>query len=228
MTKILPIHYKISKPVARYSEIKKEAEELKRFIVHGDFKGLYNKAFALAHSQVSETPMSFFVVAPDCVWPIKGAERMFESQVIINPKIIKSPNYRQIVREGKEPLMVPNGKEYYEPSMSFPFRKAKRIVRYDLIEVEYQIKGFFGLKTIKRELSGVASEIYQCMFDHAQGKNIYFDNETPVKWWELIGTKKSKSGCSLDVEFADGEKAKIKIPDAQYTTKNIQNGEIKN
>lgn len=205
--KIIKIHYKISKPVSNYKEIKAVAEEMKRFIVVGKFEGFYNKAFAIAHCQVSETPMSFFIVAPDCV-----NEGMFKGQVIINPQIISAPLQKNIAVypeavkklgldpekiKGK-PVNIPNAIEYLEPCMSFLFRRPKKIIRYDEIHVRYQIPSFFGLKTITADLVGIASEIFQHEYDHTQGKNIYFESETPVKWWELIGTPKSKGGTSLD------------------------------
>ena len=187
---IIKIHYKVSKPVVVYKEIKKEANEMRRFIVLGQFKGFYNKAYAIAHCQVSETPMSFFVVAPECI-----KEKMFVDDIIVNPEIIKSETYKEIA--GRK---VVNGIEYQEPCMSFPFRRPKRITRYDVIKVRYQIPGFFGfgLKTVEAELKGIASEIFQHCYDLTKGKNIYFESEAPVKWWDLIGTEKSKGGTSLD------------------------------
>ena len=200
--KIVPIHYKISKPVVSYKEINEEAKLMKRFIVFGDFKGIYNKAFAIAHCQVSETPMSFFVVSPEVV-----TEKMFESQVIINPQIIEANEHRNIVSQNNSSSIssvqgittIRNVKEYQEPCMSFPFRRPKTVLRYDVIRVKYQIKSIIGLKTIEKELSGLVSEIFQHEFDHMQGKNIYFATENPVKWWELVGQPKSIGGTSLDV-----------------------------
>ena len=195
--KIIPIHYKISKPVSNYKEIKEEVALMERFIVRGQFKGYYNKAFAIAHCQVSETPFAFFVVAPECI-----NEKMFKGQVIINPKIIASPFVKKIAREGatidNQTIEVPNTIEYSEPCMSFPFRQPKRVMRFDVIKVQYQIPSFFGLRTVKADISGIASEIFQHEYDHTRGKNIYFESEKPVKWWELIGTAKSKGGTSLD------------------------------
>lgn len=205
---IIKIHYKVSKPVASWGEIKEQAELMRRFIVKGAFKGFYNKAFAIAHCQVSETPMSFFVVSPDVM-----KEKMFKDDVIINPEIVEAPLHKNIganpdelKKRGLDPekikaqrITVPNAIEYQEPCMSFPFRQPKRITRYDVIKVKYQVQGaLWGLKTIETELSGIASEIFQHEYDHTQGKNIYFESEKPVKWWELIGTDKSKGGTSLD------------------------------
>jgi peptide deformylase len=204
---IIKIHYKISKPVVSYKEIKAEVETMRRFIVLGQFKGYYNKAFAIAHCQVSETPFAFFVVAPECI-----KEKMFVDDVIINPQIVEAPLHKNIGGDpsalkarGLDPekikaktIQVPNAIEYQEMCMSFPFRTPKRITRYDVIKVKYQIPGLFGFKTIEAELKGIASQIFQHEYDHTQGKNIYFTSETPVKWWELIGTAKSLGGTSLD------------------------------
>ena len=204
---IIKCHYKVSKPVVSYKEIKAEAEALRRFIVLGQFKGYYNKAFAIAHCQVSETPFAFFIVSPDVI-----KEKMFVDDVIINPEIVEAPLHKNIAGNPEalkkmgldlekikaQTIKVPNAIEYQEPCMSFPFRTPKRITRYDVIKVKYQIPGFFGLKMIEAELHGIASEIFQHEYDHLQGKNIYFESEAPVKWWELIGTPKSLGGTSLD------------------------------
>ncbi|MFA5300300.1 MAG: peptide deformylase [Lutibacter sp.] len=191
--KIVNIHYKVSKPVSSFKEIKAEVALMERFIVRGQFKGYYNKAFAIAHCQVSETPYAFFVVAPECV-----DEKMFKAQIIINPEIVEAPLNKEITQTNGTKITIPNAIEYQEPCMSFPYRQPKRVDRYDVIKVKYQIPSLFGLKTITTQLSGIASEIFQHEFDHLQGKNIYFESETPVKWWELIGTAKSKGGTSLD------------------------------
>lgn len=181
----------MSKPVKKYKEIKEDAEKMKRFVVMGDFKGFYNKAYAVCHCQVSETPMSFFVVDPNCV-----IEQMFKARVIINPKIIKAEDMRKL----DESVSVPNTIEYDEPCLSFPFRKPKKTLRHDTVEVEYQIPvmGGLRLKTVRGVLNGIASEIFQHEVDHTNGKNIYFSDEEPVEWWKLIGTDKSKGGSSLE------------------------------
>jgi hypothetical protein len=199
---IIKIHYNLSKPVVSYREIKKEASEMKRFILRPMTKGLFNKAYAIAHAQVSETPYAFFVLSPECV-----VEKLFESDVIINPQIISAPLYKQLdgqlytgktENDGKQVNQIPNALDWNEPCLSFPFRQPKRITRYDRIEVEYQIPGWFGLKKIRRWLTGVASEIYQHEYDHTKAENIYFQSEAPVKWWELTGNKKPVGGVSLD------------------------------
>jgi len=231
---IIKIHYKISKPVAAWKEIKDEAERLRRFIVKGQFKGYYNKAFAIAHCQVSETPFAFFVVSPDVM-----VEKMFADDVIINPEIVEAPLHKNIVADPEalkkmadqmhvdpaqlkaKAITIPNAIEYQEPCMSMPYRTPKRITRYDVIKVKYQIKGLLGFKTIEAELKGIASEIFQHEFDHTQGKNIYFESEAPIKWWELIGTAKSLGGTSLDApEGLNLKKAGVNPTDANMAQLN--------
>lgn len=188
---IIKNHYAISKPVRRWSEIKAEAERMKAFCGAGQFKGLYNSAYAIAHTQVCDKPMSFFIVTEGNYGKIKDG-KLFESWVIINPKILKAPLYKptnSYLATGHTPYdgeiinRVPNSIECQEACMSFPFRKTKRITRYDVIEVSYQIPGFFGLKTIKRTLSGFPSEIFQHEFDHTEGRNIFMETEKPYCWW---------------------------------------------
>ena len=181
--KIIKSHYKLSKPVTHYREIKEEAEELKRFVERGAFEGYYNKAYSLSHCQVSETPFAFWVAAQECI-----NEGMFKHRVIINPQILEAREHKVIAQPDGKSLTIPNKVEYQEPCMSFPFRKPKRLMRFDVIKVRYQVPGWFGLKTVERLLTGIASEIFQHEYDHTQGKNLYFESEAPIKWWELAGT----------------------------------------
>jgi peptide deformylase len=204
MLEIITAHYKISKPVKKYSEIHDQAEKMIKFIWKGGFKGFYNKAFAIAHCQVSETPYAFFVVAGELI-----KEKWFKRQVIINPEILEAPD----MIEGKTPdgkvIRMPNASEYDEPCMSFPFRKPKKVLRYNKIKIRYQIPTLFGrMKTIEEWCMGIKSEIFQHEYDHTKGENIYFSAETPVKWWELIGNPKSKGGVSLDSEPEDMQRAR--------------------
>lgn len=207
---IIKAHYKVSKPVSKYREIKAEAKKLLDFIENGKFKGFYNKAYAIAHCQVSETPMSFFVVAPECVVndPKMDWYKMFEDRVIINPQIVEAEKHRRIMNpddKNKDKILtIPNTVEYQEPCMSFPFRKPKRVERFNYIKVRYQVPRWYGLKTINAELTGVASEIFQHCYDLTQGKNIFFASEKPVKWWELLGNKRPVGGVSLDEFDPDG------------------------
>ncbi len=195
---IIKVHYKLSKPVVSYKEIKEDAEKMLRFVERGAFKGFYNKAFAIAHCQVSETPYAFFVVAPEVI-----KEKMFSNRIIINPQILETPATRaiKIADEQKhiaQEVMVSNIIYYDEPCMSFPFRKPKKVARFDSIKIKYQVPGLFGLKTIEEVALGIKSEIFQHLTDLTNAKNIYFESEAPVKWWELIGNAKPVGGVSLD------------------------------
>jgi len=203
---IIKMHYKLSKPVSRYREIRAEAKELLNFIDEGKYKGFYNKAYAIAHCQVSETPMSFFVVAGECVTNNKKMNwyKMFEDRVIINPKIILAKEHKKVIQSNGKSVVVPNTIECQEPCMSFPFRRPKRVKRFNFIKVRYQVSRWYGLKTVKVDLEGVASEIFQHCYDLTQAKNIYFESETPVKWWELIGNDKPViGGSSIDKDRFD-------------------------
>jgi peptide deformylase len=174
-----------------------------KFIWKGGFKGFYNKAFAIAHCQVSETPYAFFVVSGELV-----KEKWFKQQVVINPEILEAPDRIEGTLPNGKTIFAPNAIEYDEPCMSFPFRKPKKVLRYNKIKIRYQIPTLFGMKTVVEWCMGVKSEIFQHEYDHTKGENIYFKAENPVKWWELIGNPKSKGGVSLDKEPEDMKRAK--------------------
>lgn len=182
---IIKAHYAISKPVKKYSEIKQEADALKKFIDRPNLKGYYNKAYAISHNQVSQTPYAFFVVADDVL-----VEGLLEHKVVINPEIVKAS---KTMGDG----MTTNLVRYMEMDLSFPFRKPRAVERFYEIEVKYQVRGLIGLKVIKKRLAGVISEIFQHEIEHMQGKNTFLATQKPFKWWELIGTPKSKGETSI-------------------------------
>jgi peptide deformylase len=190
MTEIIKVHYKLSRTVESYGQIKDEAEALLDFIDHAKLKGFYNKAYAISHAQVSETPYAFFVVSNEMI-----RDKQFPARVIINPEILASPIYKQIGGMGR----VPNSFELREPCLSFPYREPKRITRYDAIKVSYRIPTFWGLKTITQDLIGIPSAVFQHEYDHAQAKNIYFESDSAIKWWELDG---KRQGVELDEKLA--------------------------
>ena len=180
--KIIKIHYKLSKPIKKYNEIKDEAKLLLRFVERGKFEGFYNKAYAISHKQVNEKPYAFFVVAQECI-----NEKMFKNRIIINPKILKSDKFKKIGTVLKKANKISNIVTNKEMCLSFPFRKPKDFSRFDSIKVRYQIPTLFGLKTITDELFGIASQIFQHELDHIQGRNIYIESYNQIKWWELFG-----------------------------------------
>lgn len=186
---ILKIHYQESKPVTSFKEIKDEAEEMLGFFDPSTkWQGLWDKVYAIAHCQVSETPMAFFVVSKEVV-----DEKMFPGQIIINPVILAKEEEIEV-----KGLKVPNLKRLDEQCISFPYRSAKKVERYDVIKVRYQTPGFWGLKTHTAELKGIQSQIFQHEVGHCLGQNIFFRDMPTVKWWTLPGTPKGVGGTSLD------------------------------
>lgn len=172
---IVPIHYKVSEPVRKYFEIEDDAANMMQMLDVRGFRGHHAAGYALAHCQVSENPRNFFVLDRALI-----EDGSFEDRVIINPRILKAPLYE----EKRKPTDLekvlgmnrrPNYKEYEEGCLSFPFRKGKRLNRFNRIKVTYQVKGgWFGFKRRTRWLDGLASQVFQHEYDHCQGKNIYF------------------------------------------------------
>jgi peptide deformylase len=181
----------MSKPVRAFVEIKNEAIDLIKFIASYNSPGLYNKVYALAHAEVSQTPYSFFVVSPEVV-----KEQLFPAQIIINPEILEMPIYVQ-----KGALEIENIKEVAEPCVSFAFRQPKKVNRYNSIKVRFATLNWRSKLVYQvRTLTGVASAMYQHLLEHINGQSPYYYNPSPVKWWELIGSAKSVGGCSLDTD----------------------------
>lgn len=196
---IIKSHYAISKPVRNYAEIRKEAEALKKFIDNPRLKGYYNKAYAICHCQVSETPYAFFVVADDVI-----VEGLLKHKVIINPEIIETPATMRVKLKDKKGKVVsdkevPNKMIFREACLSFPFRKEKSVERYFEVKVRYQVPILFGLKlkTIEEYKQKVIAHIFQHEIDHINGRNIFLESQEPFKWWELIGTPKPQGGTSI-------------------------------
>lgn len=199
--KIIPIHYKLSKPVESFKDIKEKAIATRDFMDSARYEGYYNKAFAIAHCQVDETPYSFFVVSEEVL-----AEKMFPSRIIINPVILEKKMTREIgVANGISP--VNNVVTYEEACMSFPFRQPKKIHRYDRIKIHYQIPtALGGLKSIQEEAMGIKSQIFQHEVEHCNAHNIYFYPSKPVAWWDLIGTERPNiTGSSIDRKAESAE-----------------------
>lgn len=179
---IIKIHYKLSKPVTKWHEIGDEAEEMIDFIdsINAQttrLQGWYNQAHAIAHCQVSETPYSFFVVSLAV-----EKDKMFPARIIVNPQILEA----RAEIDGKD-----NIREYEEPCLSFPFRRPLKVKRFDKIKVRYSYPAIFGTRTVETELSGIASEIFQHEYDHTMARNIYFEPDRAVAWWDLIGRDNS-------------------------------------
>lgn len=199
--KIVPIHYKKSKAVGAYRLIEQEAHAMAEMIDAKDFKGIHRASYAIAHCQVSDNPFAFFVLDKQLV---KGSDvikfreflrngiDVFEDRVIMNPQILESPLYvddeskNDIVKklytgksynDGQELIAgkKPNSAQYMEGCMSFPYRKAKKINRFNKIKVSYYVMERGRERRKTRWLEGLPSQVFQHEFDHIQGQNIFFD-----------------------------------------------------
>lgn len=168
---IVKNHYTPGKVVKRYSQIEAIVKEMIPFVDHGIKKGEYDQAFAVAHQQVSTDPWAFFVVASQYV----GEGRDFwPASAIINPQILEASDKIEIGKlPDGQPDMRQNVRTYQEACFSFPFRKPKNVKRYYRITVKYQIKAWYGLKTITEEIEGFRAHIFQHEFMHCVGDNIY-------------------------------------------------------
>ncbi len=152
---IQPCHNRPAMMCKSWKYIEYEAQSLREFVRSGTFQGKYSSAYSIAHAQVSEAPLNFFVVNED--FDDGKLLKIFGSWCIINPKIIK---FSDVI-------------EHPEACMSFPWRKEKLVKRADKIVVKYSVPflGFF--RTIKKELKGLPAWMVQHELDHAAGKNIY-------------------------------------------------------
>ncbi len=169
---IVQNHYTPGKKVENYKEIAEIAKEMIAFTNNGVPKGNYDKAYAIAHNQVSEKPFAMFVFSDSAM-----KEQKWPAQVIINPQIVGAlPTIQVGVDDKGKPDMRQNVVEYSEGCFSFPFRQPKKVKRFFKIKVKYQIKGkLWGMKTIEEEIEGLKAHIFQHEFQHTQGKNIYFE-----------------------------------------------------
>ena len=146
-----PLGNKISEKVKNWSQIKKEAWELKDFMDAKKFEGNWRNAWAISHCQVSTEPKSFFVVN-------KRAVKKFGHWCIINAMIVKR----------SEPCTFPEG------CMSFMFRNEKRVDRFAKITVWYWTPFLnWFLIPRRRRFKDLEAFIVQHETDHAAGKNIY-------------------------------------------------------
>lgn len=171
---IVKNHFTPSRRVDEYSQIAEIVDEMIPFVDKGIKKGEYQSAFAVSHAQVSDKPWNFFVVASGYVSKPWKKGNYWPAHAIINPQILEADDKIEIGKlpDGK-PDIRQNVRTYQEACFSFPFRKPKNVRRYYKIKVRYQIKGFFGLKTITEEIEGLRAHIFQHEFMHSIGENIY-------------------------------------------------------
>ena len=145
--------------MTKWKEIERDALEMCKMPVlqkkTTESMGKWKEAFAIHHSQVSEKPYNFFVLHNFFV--VSG---LFPNQIVINPEIL----------EKSEPKTLKEG------CMSFPFREAIKIKRYDSVKVKFQmrtgklIKRFKMYETTYHDL---LAQIFLHETGHTKGNFIY-------------------------------------------------------
>lgn len=140
-------------PVESFDQIKEDVEVMLKMVDAGIIKeGKTVDAWALHHSQISDTPFNFFVIN-------KGLRDAFNGRrVIVNPKITDQQD------------LVPFEEECVSLHTDKPFRTR----RFENIKVEYQYpKGDGTLKFPHKDfLIGFPAFVFQHEFDHGRGRNI--------------------------------------------------------
>ncbi len=155
-----PAHNLPSSKVKNWNEIKDQARALRHLILNGEFEGDYRRAYAIAHSQVSDDPKWFFVIN-ETVDDEDGKKLVDKigSWCVINAEILESNT--QV--------------EWKEACMSFPYRKPRNTTRFLKIKVRYQIPIFGGWLMIWRTkwFEKLPAFMFQHEQEHARGENIY-------------------------------------------------------
>lgn len=192
--------YAISKPVKAFSEAYKKSFLVEKWLNanNGRFDGDKKLAYAISDCQICEEPHAMFTVADELANPFKIADThsrnkknfYFPAQTIFNAKIIEALDKvegrvptREVTNEnGKvgskivvKQSLVSNIISVPDACMSFQRRTGKNVEIYYRIKVKYQIRAWYGLKTITETVEGLKSHIFQHEIDHAQGVNIYYD-----------------------------------------------------
>lgn len=151
--------HKPSKEVLEFATIADDARAMSKllqtYVSPGIGRGPEHH-YALHHSQYSMSPYNFFVIAPRVV----GAGEN-DIVVIVNPQIIEK--------------VKDTHKFVGEACMSFPFRHAIKVRRYDRIKVRYQVPDTKGEKLITKEeeATGFLAQIFQHEDEHRRGSHIY-------------------------------------------------------
>lgn len=169
--KLLPIHYTPSANVTDYSEPVRQATE--DFIAwvwaeNGNLPHDPRQGWAFSHCQVSETPLNLFVVDD---WLVE--KKFFPGAAIFNSRITNTH-----INPGKnEQISV------HEGCMSFPFKGLKKVLRWPILEVEYDYVKDGKLEHAKEIVAGLKAQIYQHAIDHAMGENIYYNKNRSKKMY---------------------------------------------
>lgn len=198
--------YKPSDSVNHFSQIKAITDEMVPWLNenNGHFTEPYKIAYAVSHCQVAADPWAFFVVSDELLLsnrenrPKKDTKinYYFPSQIIVNAKIIEVPERlkvnkpeRKVVKDAQgrvstrieiKESMEKNLIGVQEACMSFLHRTPKTKERYYRVKVRYQYpKKILGMWFLWRKtewVEGLKAHIFQHEIDHANGKNMFYDN----------------------------------------------------
>ena len=143
---IIPPHNNVSRPITPddYRDVIRDAADMLELC--NTRHGLYPSGYAVAHAQVSENPLRFFVAN--------------NGNIVINPIII---------RKTKTPV------KRIEGCLSYPDNKPIEVMRSNKCEVEYEVLNPIMRTTTKRteNMSGLQAQIFQHEIDHMDGHCIY-------------------------------------------------------
>lgn len=163
MKTILPPHLKVGQTVEDLASIIPEAIEICKGIQNGDFVtpgSPHTGCYAMAQPQVSSKPLRYFVMNP---LADKSIVKQFEGLLIINPRILSKDKDTRI--------MHPEG------CMSYPFRGVRKVKRFKNIVVTYTVVKDLNhpeyVTLDNKELTGMASMIFQHELEHLNGKSIW-------------------------------------------------------
>lgn len=189
--------YAISKPVKAFSEAYKTSFLIEKWLNHnnGHFEGDKNLAYAISHCQICPDPFAMFTVCEEMANPFNLPDSRtrnytnfyFKAQTIFNAEILEAPE--QIMADTAERVMNPDlttkiiTKEKMvsniinvpDACMSFPLKKGKNVDIHFRIKVRYQIRSWYGFKTITEWVEGLKAHVLQHEIMHSQGRNIYYD-----------------------------------------------------
>lgn len=138
--------------VKSWWQIRRAARELMELCNAGGFPGRWPTAASLSHAQVSERPLSFFVVND------RLAEKFGGHHVIINARVVS----------GSNPV------HSKEACMSFPHEKERKVSRYHEVTISFMVPRWHGgLRVERLDLEGFPAFMAQHEIDHADGVDIY-------------------------------------------------------
>ena len=160
MNIIRPAHNLPATKVKGWKEIKDQALALRDYVLKGEFGGMYSRAYAISHAQVSDQPKWFFVINEELEDEDgKKLVKKIGSWCVVNAEILESDT----------------AVEWKEACMSFPHRKPKTTDRFLKIKVRYQIPVLGGLFLMwrTRRFEKLIAFIFQHEQEHSRGTNIY-------------------------------------------------------